>query len=262
MKISIKKIPLYLHRLTIEFVFFIQRIFINIYIFFIYDKIKKFNDKIVVYTAITSGKDVLKKFKKTKGITYICFSDNLNLKSDLWDIRKINIIENNNPRLNAKHPKILPHKYFTSFEYSVWIDGSIVPKIDIRYLIYKYLKNSSIAFFKHYMRNCIYKEADTCIKLGKGNHEVIKQQMALYQKKQYPKNNGLIAGTIIFRKHNDKKVIKVMEDWWKEIINHSIRDQLSFNYVAYKNKFFVNIINKNLYSNCYFSMVTHKINSF
>ena len=39
------------------------------------------------------------------------------------------------------------------------------------------------------------------------------------------------------RKHNETNVIETMEDWWTEIKHHSRRDQLSFNYTAWKNNF-------------------------
>ena len=36
---------------------------------------------------------------------------------------------------------------------------------------------------------------------------------------------------------DDTNVIKTMEDWWLEIKHNSRRDQLSFNYIAWKNNF-------------------------
>ena len=39
------------------------------------------------------------------------------------------------------------------------------------------------------------------------------------------------------RENNDLDIIKTMEDWWTEIKYNSRRDQLSFNYVTWKNNF-------------------------
>jgi len=41
---------------------------------------------------------------------------------------------------------------------------------------------------------------------------------------------------IIFRKHSDTLIQKIMNDWWDMIVRFSKRDQLSFMYVLYKNK--------------------------
>jgi len=31
--------------------------------------------------------------------------------------------------------KILPHRYFPEYEFSLWVDGTHTPDIDVRYLI-------------------------------------------------------------------------------------------------------------------------------
>ena len=62
-------------------------------------------------------------------------------------------------------------------------------------------------------------------------------QVSKYLKEGYPQNNGLATNPILLRKHNDINVIKTMEDWWLEIKHNSRRDQLSFNYIAWKNNF-------------------------
>ena len=61
--------------------------------------------------------------------------------------------------------------------------------------------------------------------------------MERYISEGYPKNNGLTTNPIIVRNHNDSVVIKTMEDWWNEIKHNSKRDQLSFDYIAWKNEF-------------------------
>ena len=61
--------------------------------------------------------------------------------------------------------------------------------------------------------------------------------MNRYISEGYPKNNGLATNPIIVRNHNDSDAIAVMEDWWSEIKYNSKRDQLSFNYIVWKNQF-------------------------
>ena len=57
------------------------------------------------------------------------------------------------------------------------------------------------------------------------------------EKEGYPHDNGLVISGVLFRRHNEKDVIKVMEDWWHEIKYHSHICQLSLPYVFWKNKF-------------------------
>jgi len=47
-----------------------------------------------------------------------------------------------------------------------------------------------------------------------------------------------------------------MEKWWKEIENYSYRDQLSFNYIKWKNKINVKFISKR-FALDYFKITRH-----
>lgn len=41
----------------------------------------------------------------------------------------------------------------------------------------------------------------------------------------------------MIRRHFAEDVIQVMETWWEIVLNESKRDQLSFNYAAWKHQF-------------------------
>ena len=81
--------------------------------------------------------------------------------------------------------------------------------------------------------------------------------MHKYQEVGYPPNNGLINGGIILRHHNEPDCKKVMEDWWSEIKYNSKRDQLSFNYAAWKNNFQFNYLDGHDRTNYYFNYIKH-----
>ena len=57
---------------------------------------------------------------------------------------------------------------------------------------------------------------------------------------------------VVFRRHNENDCINAMEDWWSEIKYNSKRDQLSFNYIAWKNKLNFNYIPGDSRDNKYF----------
>ena len=61
--------------------------------------------------------------------------------------------------------------------------------------------------------------------------------MERYLSEGYPQNNGLAFTCVVVRKHNDSDTINLMENWWTEIKYGSKRDQLSFDYVAWKNNY-------------------------
>jgi hypothetical protein len=200
--------------------------------------------RIVVYTSIFGGYDELHENQfQMEGVDYICFTDR-DIQSNTWKVIKTNSIYND-PNRNAKKYKVLPHRYLNEYDYSVWIDGNILVIDDIRELV----KEHKYQVFDHNQtildpRNCIYKEYDAIIRLGqqnggnfKDNPVVMYNQVKRYMDEGYPQNNGLATNPIIFRNHNDTEIINVMESWWTEIKYDSRRDQLSFDYVAWKHKF-------------------------
>jgi hypothetical protein len=82
--------------------------------------------------------------------------------------------------------------------------------------------------------------------------------MEKYHNEGYPQNNGLATTPIMVRNHNHSDVIKHNEDWWSEIKHNSKRDQLSFNYIAWKNQFNFVYLEGDSRSNEYFvSMGKH-----
>ena len=90
--------------------------------------------------------------------------------------------------------------------------------------------------------------------------DIIQKQINKYSQLGFPQNIGLISGGVILRRHNEKDCIQTMEDWWSEIKYHSKRDQLSFNYVAWKNKFKFNYLDGDIRDNNYFNFMKHEKN--
>lgn len=192
---------------------------------------------IVIYTAITGNYDTIKEPVFTDGrTTYVCFTDNPDLKSAIWNIEYIQ-----DERLDAMHlakkVKLFPNLYFREFETSIWVDGSLKILKDLKSYIKKYEKNQPILCFPHSRRECIYDEAGTCLYMQKGEKEKVLNQIVDYYQMRYPLNNGLYEMGCIVRRHNDTFVQKLMDDWAKEIGKYSYRDQLSFPVVCWKNDF-------------------------
>ena len=216
------------------------------------------SNEIAIYTSLTNNYDNLydPKYFNEK-IDYYVFTDSNKIKSDKWNVVYLDDCEID-PRKTAKIFKVLPHLFFPNYKYSIWVDGNIEVLSDYRDLVKNYLISKSVAFFSHPSRNCIYEEAKHIKKLGYANKDIINVQMNRYLKLNYPKKNGLIAGRFIVRDHNDKKCVVLMEEWWNEINNFSIRDQLSFNYVLWKLDESCEVIKLDHFNNKYFKIHPHK----
>jgi hypothetical protein len=213
--------------------------------------------KKILYTTIFGGYDDITTPKLPSGWDWKCFTEKNSIP-----------LYSDNTR-NAKKFKILPHRYLQDYEYSIFIDGNMYVVGNVDELIKKYLNDSNIAFFDHNKnimdpRDCIYDEYNAIINLGKNDPnqnykddpQTMYDQVKRYQDEGYPSHNGLITGMVILRRHNEKDCIRVMEDWWTEIKYGSKRDQLSFNYVAWKNKTKFNYMEGDSRNNEYFTRDT------
>jgi hypothetical protein len=95
------------------------------------------------------------------------------------------------------------------------------------------LNDNAIAVFEHMQRNCVYQEAEACIKLRKAVADRIRAQVEHYRHEGYPYNNGLAETTAVLRKHTPE--INALGDaWWTEMKTWTLRDQLSLDYLCWK----------------------------
>ncbi len=108
-------------------------------------------------------------------------------------------------------------------------------------------------------RSCIYDEGATILNLGeknggnyKDNPKLIQRQMGRYMDMHYPRNNGLVVQMEVLRRHNEQDVVDSMEDQWVELKYNSKREQLSFNYIAWKNDLKFSYIQGDSRDNKYF----------
>lgn len=127
------------------------------------------------------------------------------------------------PRMNAKLPKIMPHKFFKDVSYTVWADSSLEFKKD-PYSLIEYFNYPKVGVFYH-SRTSINQEIEAC-KL----YPLDDIKRLEYHK---DKPGRLAICGVIVRKNCDEVNI-LNESWWSEICRGSSRDQLSFPYTLGK----------------------------
>lgn len=192
----------------------------------------------VVYTCITGGYDYLIEPKQlTQGFDYICFTDNPSLTSSIWDIRPMpKGIEHLSKIKQQRYVKINPHKLLSEYTLSIWVDGNITLKGDLNEFIgLTITSDTSVYVPQHPSRDCIYDESKAVLGMKKDSKDIVVPQMEKYRLEEFPEHYGLLQSNILLRLHNDKDCIKLMEAWFNELKDNSHRDQLSFNYVLWKN---------------------------
>ena len=220
--------------------------------------------KTVVYTAIFGGYEGLLPQRSFPGVDYVCFSD-APVRAKPWTVRYVPPPESDPTRCARKY-KILPHHYFPEYERSIWMDGNYLFVGDIDDLMEKTLRNHNMAYFDHRSsvadsRDCVYEEYASIIELGRASGSfkddpvVMRKQVERYRAEGYPAHNGLIFSSVLIRRHHAEDVVATMERWWRELSQGSKRDQLSFNYAAWKESLTATVISENVRDNRWFFQV-------
>lgn len=218
----------------------------------------------IVYTAIFGGiRDKLRSRPWQFGdVGFYSFLDEERMEK----YRQFNItgwrlgqpqFRNENVSRQARAHKILAHKIFTHCRYSLWIDGCLkLLNRNVNKIMEKHLRNSDICVFKHRRRNCIYDEVIACIEQKKDDKDIMMKQVEQYRREGYPPKHGLGETTAVLRRHN-KATTEFNEMWWEEIQKGSFRDQLSFDYVAWKLGIHYEVFPGNSMRNPYFRWFKH-----
>ncbi|MDD4557191.1 MAG: DUF616 domain-containing protein [Alphaproteobacteria bacterium] len=171
---------------------------------------------------------------------YIFFTDNEELIAKKtvgpWQIRPLVFNDLGNHKNNRYH-KFFPNLLFPEYEESIYIDANIVLKTSKLFDAAEQFHATPIflAIPPHRKRKCIYDELETCIKGKKDKIERLEEHRSFLLQEGYPKQNGLTENNVIYRKHHHPECVKIMQQWWELLEQHSQRDQLSLFYVLWKN---------------------------
>jgi hypothetical protein len=210
--------------------------------------------KVVLYSCVTNKYDIVENTIlasigcNEEEIKFVLFTDSP-LKGDTpkkvtssgaaitWELRPLVWKHPLCKRRTARYHKVNSHVLNLDADYTIWIDGSqqIKPVPLVKQLVNPLINKYMLASFKHPERTCIYQEMQACRKLRKDNPQLMANQINAYRKEGYPPYNGLVETACVLRKQCDQ-ITEFNKLWWSQIENHSFRDQLSFNYVAWKLK--------------------------
>lgn len=211
----------------------------------------------VIYTVITGGKDTLSEDINTRGAIAVCFTDDPTLKSEKWEIRTIPSLYKD-VRRDSRTVKMLPHIFFPEAKHSLYLDANIICKVPIQRLIDEWLQDADISVFQHHTRDCLFDEAQECIRLGLDDKEVIEQHVARYA--DFPKHKGLYQCGVILRRHTPK-IKRLNEAWFAQYMTGCKRDQVSFPYAIETEGVAINTIHSFAHLHQYFEYFNHKIPS-
>lgn len=205
-----------------------------------YERPELNSSRIAVYSCITGDyDDYWMPFFFPPNVDYYLFSDKENLDPlDCVSVREIpdNLRTMSNSMIN-RYIKMHPHEFFCEYDYSIYLDGTVQVISDIRqWIVPASHSKTGIAMHLHSSRNCIYDEAEVCIKLGKGNKKGIRELINKYKRYGMPRHYGMLEATAIVTDLKATISKTILNEWYAEFCNNnSGRDQLSLPYILWKN---------------------------
>ena len=202
----------------------------------------------VVYTCLFGFSEKFSDFRyKREDVDFVCFTDDPDLRSDFWEIRLVSpgLLD---PTRAAKRIKHLPHRYLPDYEWCLYIDNTVLLKIDPGEIYERFLRNarSPLVCFHHESRDCVYDEGEVVRAFSYDKPWRVGPQMDYYKSLGYPPENGLYWTGLLLRRHHDPGLVRVMEQWHEQVLLHSARDQLSLPVVLHYNNLIPEVIEANL----------------
>jgi hypothetical protein len=215
-------------------------------------------EKIIVYSVNINGYDEVNEPEVyDPNVEYILFTDNEEIKSDVWKIKSIEFLNKNlDLRKKARYIKINSHLVLPPHDISIWMDHCFEPIFTntTEFLNKIHFSDSQVMSYSHSERNCTYKESEIVINRKLDYPQVVQSQISRYQNEGFPENYGLFETGLTIRKNNNE-VNQFNEAWWNEINKFSGRDQLSQVYSSWKTNVPITPIpiGKNVYDNPFLS---------
>jgi hypothetical protein len=183
-----------------------------------------------IYTANFSGYDVVHD-PECIDHDYVCFTDTPThfIGRGVWK-PIIRPIEQETPQLEARWYKLHSHKLFPHTEWTLYVDASLeLHRCPLDFMEWCHVitgkSDCDMYLFTHPERDCLYQEAEACIRLKKAAREKVEPQVAKYRAAGFPEHAGLWMGGVLWRK-NTPQVKQFNELWWWEMIHGSDRDQI------------------------------------
>lgn len=180
------------------------------------------------------------------GIDFVCFTDDPTLKSGFWQMKVVPLGLLDAPR-RSKQIKALPHLFLPEYDWSLYIDNTVQLLMPVAEIFDRYLapSTSPMVCFRHPWRDCVYDEAEAVLEGGYDDPNRVRMQMTFYRALGYPARAGLTKCTFILRRHRDPALQAFALAWHKQVLRHSLRDQLSVDATAWSNGFAIEHLAEN-----------------
>jgi hypothetical protein len=211
-----------------------------------------------VYTVLVGGFDtLLPPVQIEPELDYIAFVDTRQEIPAPWQNKPL-VSRERNPRMTARWHKLHPHRLLPEYDQSLYVDANIMIKRRIGAVFDQALHEAPLALFRHPIRDCVYEEAEAVKRVRYDDAAIVDAQMAFYRAHGLPVRAGLHFGGVQFSRHNDPQLVKLLEDWWRQLKIFSHRDQLSLGFLLRRHHLTVAELPDQITDNPWFMVGPHR----
>ena len=192
--------------------------------------------RLVIYTCITGAYDILvDPVVIFPGVDFVCFTDH-DVKRKVWQLRNP-VHREKNALLTARWHKLHPHELFPDYDYSLWVDGNVIPASASLMEILQGKMDGGVLWsgIRHPQRDDVYDEAFRIYSNGRESFFRLARICRFLESQGFPRHGGLMETNVILRAHNDPKVVATDRLWWTLLSEYTARDQMTHQYCMWKN---------------------------
>lgn len=187
-----------------------------------------------VYTAIFGGYEKLNDIPAefADGITYICFTDDPETTSEVWDVRLVE------PRFamdfvrSARHYKLRGDESLAGFDETLWLDNTVGLHVHPNEILDAWLADADIAMPLHSYRYDVAAEFEQIAAVGYDDPTRVYEQLQHYLAIAPEVLDQRPFWTALLARRNTAAVRAFGDLWMDHVLRYSRRDQLSVNFVA------------------------------
>ena len=223
----------------------------------------------IIYTVITGNYDSIKQpLVIEEGVEYVLFTNNPEIKdAGVWKVVQIPSEEwsgrtaRENNILLSRKVKMLPHEYLpVGAEWSIYIDADMVIKRPLTELLNNLHPETLFAAFRHSYCRKVQDEIEDLLAKNMVQPEQVKEQWQKYTEWGFKDDLGISENGLLIRRHNDARIVKLMELWWEEYKKGCLRDQVSLMPCLYRTGFipYFQFIEMDIRKNKFIEVMKHK----
>ena len=227
-------------------------------------------NKIIIYTVITGNYDTIKQpLVMEEGVEYVLFTNNLKIiEAGVWKVVQISSeqwqgrTERENNILLSRKVKMLPHKYLPEgAEWSLYVDADMLIKEPLTKLLKDLHEDTLFAACRHSYCASVKEEIQDLLNKKMVGGQQIQQQWQLYAEWGFKDYLGISENGLLIRRHNDARVVQLMELWWDEYQKGCLRDQVSLMPCMFRTDFmpYFQFIEMDIRNNKFVEVMKHKV---